>query len=110
MPPGGGISSNGGAIDALVRHDEMAHYTFTLEREWARLRPGEPARFRLLNERHAVIQDGAGELWGYVAKRLNMSPFCKLASKADNMITNLQESKPALPKTFFFLSSKPDNL
>lgn len=64
MPPGGGYTTDGGSIEAVRRHDNMASYARELEKQWTALHPGVPARFRLLNDNMALVQDAQG-LWGY---------------------------------------------
>lgn len=65
LPPGGGVTGDGGSQKALGNHDRMAYALRTLQAAWARQFPGVEGRFRLLTSTHGVVQDPSNHLWGW---------------------------------------------
>lgn len=63
LPPGFGVTGDGGSFQSLQRHDHMARAAEKLQRFWMAQFPGVEGRFRMLTDEKAVVEHPDGTVW-----------------------------------------------
>lgn len=73
LPMGGGVTVDGGAVDALKEENRLTYEARWLQRDWQAQFPGQSGRLRF-GYQEFVVQDSAGNLWHQQAAGQAFSP------------------------------------